>query len=51
MRIKVTGYLDTDDMAPEDYALDHPMGLSSKGYEKYVDELGLDDVTFERVDD
>lgn len=47
MRIKVTGYLDTDDMDIEDVDLDHEMGLSSEGFEKWSNTLGmLDDIEF-----
>jgi hypothetical protein len=46
-RIRVTGYLETDDVDPEDVDLDHKMGLSASGYEKLSSELGLDEVEFE----
>lgn len=51
MRIKVTGYLDTEDMIPEDVDLDHPMGVSAKFYEdvsggrRHLPTLG--DIEFE----
>ena len=48
MRIKVTGYLDTEDMEPEHVDLSHPLGLSEAGYTYYVTELALDDVDFEK---
>lgn len=44
-RIKVTGYLDTADLSPED--IDLQMGLSNEGYEKMADLLGLDETEFE----
>jgi hypothetical protein len=50
MRIKVTGYLDTDDMESDEVDLGHPMGLSNKGYEHYSMNLGLDDVTFTAIE-
>lgn len=49
-RIKVTGYLDTDDLDPEDVDLDHEMGLSNKGYEEWTQFFGtLEDVEFQIV--
>jgi hypothetical protein len=33
MRIKITGYLDTEEMDSEDVDLGHPTGLSTKGYD------------------
>jgi hypothetical protein len=33
-RIKVTGYLNTEDMEPEDLDPDHSSGLSESGYDK-----------------
>lgn len=35
-RIKITGYVDTDDLNPEDVDLEHEMGLSSEGYDNLV---------------
>lgn len=32
MRIKITGYLDTNDLDPEDLDLNHPSGLSDAAY-------------------
>jgi hypothetical protein len=46
-RIKVTGYIDTDDLAPDDVDLSHEMGLSDKGYLGQINSLPLDDVEFE----
>jgi len=51
MRIKVTGYLDTDDLEPEHVDESHEMGLSEEGFTYYVTELGLDDVQFEAAGD
>lgn len=46
-RIKVTGYLYTEDMDAEDVDLDHEMGLSESGHMKYMRLLGeLDDIEF-----
>lgn len=50
-RIKVTGYLNPDDMDPDDVDLDHEMGLSSEGFDRYASQLALDDITFELEDD
>ncbi|WP_345264765.1 hypothetical protein [Nocardioides nanhaiensis] len=46
MKINVTGHLDTDDLDAEHVDLDHPMGLSSAGYEYWSRELPLDDADF-----
>lgn len=46
-KIKVTGYLDTEELEPEQVDLDHPYGLSDEGYEEISNSLGLDDVEFE----
>jgi hypothetical protein len=51
MRIKVTGYLNTEDMEPEHVDESHDMGLSEEGFVYYTTELGLDDVEFEAVDE
>lgn len=46
-RIKVTGYLYTEDLDVEDVDLDHEMGLSDKGFQKYSRILNtLDDIEF-----
>lgn len=49
-RIKVTGYLDTEEMASNHVDLNHPMGLSTEGYEALTghgaEGLGLEDVEF-----
>jgi hypothetical protein len=50
MKIKVIGYLDTQDIEEEYVDLNHDMGLSSEGFEHFVTELGLDDVTFQLMD-
>lgn len=56
-RIKVTGYIDTDDLPPEHVDLSHEMGLSNKGFEAFGVgpsihgngvSAGLDDVEFEK---
>ncbi|MCY4726684.1 hypothetical protein NYO98_10380 [Nocardioides sp. STR2] len=54
-RIKVTGYLDTDDLDPEHVDTSHEMGLSTAGYEHMIGAdgsrgLGLDDVEFQIED-
>ncbi|GAA4680626.1 hypothetical protein GCM10023226_17240 [Nocardioides nanhaiensis] len=46
VKINVTGHLDTDDLDAEHVDLDHPMGLSSAGYEYWSRELPLDDADF-----
>lgn len=51
MRVKVTGYLDTNDMEPQHVDESHDMGLSEEGFGFYVSELGLDDVQFEAEPD
>lgn len=51
-RIKVTGYLNTEDCDPADLDLAHEMGLSSDGFEKWTGRFGvLDDVEFILVGD
>lgn len=35
-RLKITGYIDTDDLGPGDVDLDHPTGLSSEGYDNLI---------------
>lgn len=32
-RLKITGYIDTDDLRPEDVDLEHDTGLSSEGFD------------------
>lgn len=57
-RIKFTGYLDTDDLEPEQVDLGHKTGLSEQGYLDLVQGEGgaalslsaLDDVDSEIVD-
>lgn len=51
MRIKVTGYLHTEDMSPEHVDESHAYGLSDEGFTYWATELALDDVDFRRVDD
>ena len=54
-RIKVTGYLDPEEMASDHVDLSHEMGLSSEGYEALTgygpEGLGLEDIEFELEDD
>jgi hypothetical protein len=45
-RIKVTGYLNTEDLDPSQVDTSHEMGLSNKGYEEMSSELGLEDLEF-----
>lgn len=48
-RIKVTAYVETDDLDPSEVDLTHEMGLSSEGYERFAVNpqlLPLDDVEF-----
>ena len=50
MRIKVTGYLETDDLDPEEVDETHETGLSEEGYLRYSSgayPLRLDDLEFE----
>jgi hypothetical protein len=46
MRIKVTGYLNTEDMETQHVDSFHELGLSEEGFMFYTTELGLDDVEF-----
>lgn len=50
-RIKVTGYLDTDDLDPEQVDLSHEMGLTEHGYDGKFPVFSsiLEDVEFELV--
>jgi hypothetical protein len=56
-RIKVTAYMDPDDLNEEYVDLDHDMGLSNDGYEFYAGVTGetplgpLGDIEFELVDE
>lgn len=52
-RIKVTGYIDVNELEPDQRDDTHEMGLSNKGYEELTQEFSgqLDDIEFERVDD
>jgi hypothetical protein len=49
MRIKVTGYLSTEDLDDEHVDESHSMGLSEAGFNFYATELALDDVSFQRM--
>lgn len=55
MKIKVTGYLDTDDMDSLDVDESHPMGVSQSYYEAIATGArvlpALDDVEFEAEPD
>ena len=49
-RIKVTGYLNTEDMQADHIDLENKMGVSSDGFDYYCMEMmnaGLDDTDFE----
>ena len=48
-RIKVTGYIDTEDLELHQIDLSHEMGLSERGYEEVSMSLPLDDVDFALV--
>lgn len=59
MRIKVTGYIESDDLPFEFVDSEHEMGLSGQGYERMasygtfhgpgmVTPVGIEDVEFER---
>ena len=50
-RIKVTGYIDTDNLEPDLVDLAHETGLSEDGYIDVSRRLDLDDVEFELGDD
>jgi hypothetical protein len=51
-RIKVTGYVDTDDLNEDMVDLDHPTGLTAEGFDDLnATLLGLSDVTAEVVPD
>lgn len=50
MKIKVTGWMDPDEMDPDDLDLAHLMGLSNAGYESLssaLSALGIMDAEFE----
>lgn len=49
MRIKVTGYLDTDDLDAEHVDTSHETGLSQEGFEVMSAELDLQNLEFEAV--
>lgn len=46
--VMVTGILEVED---DEYDPNHEMGLTTEAYERYSDELGLDDLKFTRVDE
>lgn len=46
-RIKVTGYIDTDNLLPEAVDLEHETGLTDKGFLTLSNNLGLEDAEFE----
>ncbi len=53
-RIKVTGFMDVEDLNEEHIDLDDDMGISSAGFDHYNDALmraGLTDIDFELVDE
>lgn len=47
--IKITGFIETDDLEDSYVDLDHEMGLSNEGFEKLSIEMGLQDVDFRLV--
>lgn len=60
MRIKVTAYIEPEDLAPEMLDEDHEMGLSNEGFEAFAASaslrgngaaVALEDIEFERVED
>lgn len=41
-RLKITGYIETDELDPEYVDPDHPTGLTSEGYDNLIGgEMGL----------
>lgn len=52
-RIKVTAYINAEEMDPEFVDLDHEMGLSNEGYTRYLNALSgeMDDIEFELMDE
>jgi hypothetical protein len=52
MRIKVTGYVETDNLPPEFVDESHPMGVSDAGYTAYSTghAIVLDEIEFEAMD-
>lgn len=40
-RIKITGYINTDDLGASEIDLDHPTGLSAEGYDVYTGPDGV----------
>jgi hypothetical protein len=46
-RIKITGYLDTLNLEPQQVDEADPTGLSSDGYLEICNDLGLEDIDFE----
>ena len=56
MRIKVTGYIETEDAPPEILDLGHPMGISDEAYLEFTSNGGrtlpyLSELEFELVED
>jgi len=52
VRIKVTGYMETGFMAPEDVDVEHDTGLSTDGYEHWMGRFPeLDDLEFKLMED
>lgn len=46
--VMVTGILEVED---DEFDPNHEMGLTNEAYERYSMELGLDDLTFTKVDE
>lgn len=50
-RLRVTGYINTDDLEQEEVDLDHFTGLTTEGFERLHGELNLDDLRISVVHD
>lgn len=51
-RIRITAYIDTDDLSEDYLDLDHKMGVTAEYYEMIMDDFaGYDDVSVELVDE
>lgn len=50
-KIKVTGFLAVNDLEEHQVDLNSPTGLSEGGFEELTESLGLEEITFDLIED